>query len=262
MTNQFSVLLGVLRYEFRMQLRRRSLWIAMGLVGAMQILIYSRSGHLSDYYKTLLHTYPLASVVGDTILNVGFLLPAVFGALLADRLPRDRRTKVEEIFLAMPGALSTRIVGKYLGSMLATLIPMLVFYGLAVGYLFYLSNNVMVVPLALAMFFTVVLPGILFISAFSIACPAIMWVPLYQFCFIGYWFWGNMLSPRQGIPTLSHTILTPVGDYMANGFYGSYAGGVQATPLQGVESMLLLIGLAAFVLWVVWGLLKWQQARQ
>ena len=96
--------------------------------------------------------------------------------------------------------------------------------------------------------------SILFIGAFSIACTSFLWVPLYQFLFVGYWFWGNLL-PNFGIPTLSETILTPVGGYMCTGFFnpegreGVCSPGIQgATPLQGVESTLLLLSMAVLVL--------------
>jgi hypothetical protein len=122
-----------------------------------------------------------------------------------------------------------------------------------------------VIPYALLTFATIVLPGILFISAFSIACPAILWVPLYQFLFVGYWFWGNLFPPRFGIPTLSTTILTPIGGYMSIGLFGAGQDLLliqQATFLEGIESILLLLSISAFVMYVLWSFLKWQQARQ
>jgi len=185
--------------------------------------------------------------------------------LLADRLPRDRRTKVEELFWSTPGALSARLGGKYFGSMLAALIPVMVFYVIGAGCILYHTQDLMTLPLALAAFAAIVLPGMLFISAFSIACPAILWVPLYQFLYTGYWFWGNMLGPRVGIPTLSETILTPAGGYMAAGFFGVPAFQIfdfRVTALQGAESLLLLLSISVLVMVVLWRLLKWQQARQ
>jgi hypothetical protein len=108
----------------------------------------------------------------------------------------------------------------------------------------------------------------MFIGAFSIACTAILWVPLYQILFVGYWFWGNLL-PDVGIPTLSTTILTPVGGYMCTGFFnpqgqeGVCSPGIQgATALQSVESILLLLALAILVIVALTGYLKWLQARQ
>jgi ABC-2 type transport system permease protein len=260
--HQLSVMLGVARYEFRMQIRRPAVWITMILLEALMIGIYSRGRFINTYIATLVAQNSLLYILAFWTITLNRLLPVGIGVLLADRLPRDRRTKVDELLTSLPGKLSARLVGKYLGSMIATLIPMFAFYAIGVGYIVYRTGNLMAIPLALETFAVITLPGILFITAFSIACPAILWVPLYQFCFVGYWFWGNELGANQGIPTLSNTILTPMGGFMAKGFYGIEAGDFTATPMQGVESIVLLIGLAIVVMFVLWNLLRWQQARQ
>jgi hypothetical protein len=156
------------------------------------------------------------------------------------------------------------MIGKYLGSTLATLVPVFAFYMLGVGFILFQAQSIMALPLSLIVFAVVTLPGILFISAFSIACPAILWVPLYQFFYVGYYFWGNELGPRTGIPTLSNTILTPIGGYMARGIFGVNVDGLSsaATPLLGVASIIAMVGVAIFVLFALWGYLKWQLARQ
>ncbi|SRR6266571_2957562 len=261
--NQFSVLFGVFNYEFRMQIRRRAIWITIGLLALLLVGLLSRQERFFDLLNSL-SNYPLLTVITYWTGVVNVLLPVGVGVLLADRLPRDRRTKVDELLTSMPGALSIRLVGKYLGSMVATLIPMFAFYSLGVGFILYQTHNWLAIPYALETFAAVVLPGIFFISAFSIACPSIMWVPLYQFLFVGYWFWGNWLPPRLGIPTLSQTILTPIGGYMSRGFFGADISQApdNVTALQGVESILLLTGIAVLVMFVLWSLLKWQQARQ
>ncbi|HLG76603.1 MAG TPA: hypothetical protein VKX46_09315, partial [Ktedonobacteraceae bacterium] len=86
---------------------------------------------------------------------------------------------------------------------------------------------------------------------------------LYQFGFVGYWFWGNLLGERNRIPTLSNTLLTPIGKYMEKGFFhdGRWSE-LNATPMDGVASILVLLGVAAGVLCVFYLFLKWQQARQ
>lgn len=257
MINQVAVLFGSIRYEFRMQIRRRSLWIAMLLVGTLQVLLYvSRASNLMAIYNQL----SLEQAVAELAIMLTFILPTAFGCLMADRLPRDRRTKVEELFIATPGALSMRLLGKYLGSMSATCIPLLIFYSLGVGFVLHLTGNIQTLPIALAVLVVAILPGILFISAFSIACPAFIWVPLYQFCFVGYWFWGNILNPHEGIPTLSGTILTPSGQFIVTGIFGLKDR--IATQWQGIQSVSLLIAIAILVLVALWGGLKWQQARQ
>ncbi|GLV54786.1 hypothetical protein KDH_16330 [Dictyobacter sp. S3.2.2.5] len=261
MNNGITACGGAFRYEFLMQIRRRSLWISLLLVGLLQIMIYV------PHLNALINLYfqiPINQTMAELALMVNTLLPAAFGCLIADRLPRDRRTRVEELLMTMPQSSGVRLIGKYLGSVCATLIPVLVFFLLGTGFVLYHSGDMACIPLALAAFAVIILPGILFISAFSLACPAIMWVPLYQFCFVGYWFWGNFLGPRNGIPTLSDTILTPSGKLMAAGIFGldPKHSGIIASPIQGWESLSLLIGLAGLALCVLWLVLRWQQARQ
>jgi ABC-2 type transport system permease protein len=261
--NQFPVLIGALRYEFHMQFHRRVVWITMIVLGLLLAFLLTRHNGLNDVLIFLNSPFLPAAVAYWADMVNFVILPIGIGILLADRLPRDQRTKLYELFTSMPGSLSTRLLGKYLGSTLATLLPMFAFYCIGIGYILVHTHNLLALPLALAAFATIILPGILFIGAFSIACPAIMWVPLYQFLFIGYWFWGNLLPPGRGIPTLSNTILTPLGDNMLAGFYGESGLLIKhATALQGVESILLLLGLAAFALFVLWRYLLWQQARQ
>ncbi len=258
--NQLYAFVGALNYEFRMQIRRRSVWIAFIAMGLFFTQIHQ------PWYR------PVTTPAGESIVywtqEMHSLLAIVVGIVLADRLPRDRRTKVEELLTTFPAAPGARLGGKYIGSTMATLMPMCAVYSVGVGYILYRWHTLQALPLALAAFATIVLPGILFVSAFSLACPALLWVPLYQFLFVGYWFWGNLL-PGIGFPTLSETILTPVGGYMCTGFFnpghreGVCSVGIDgATAMQGVESLLLLLGMALLALLAAWGYLKWQQVRQ
>jgi ABC-2 type transport system permease protein len=257
--NRLSILSGSLTYEFRMQIRRPALWITFILLGLL----------LTQFHQPW--SRPISSPASDAIIYwtgiVQSFLVVVVGIFLADRLPRDRRLKVDEVLSVQPARLGARLAGKYLGATLATLVPLFVVYSVGVGYILYRWHNLAALPIALATFATIALPGIFFVAAFSLACPAIMWVPLYQFLFVGYWFWGNLLPP-VGIPTLSTTILTPVGGYMCTGFFnqqgheGVCSPGIQgATALQGLESILLLLSLALLVLLVLTQFIRWRQAR-
>lgn len=256
--NQLSALFGVINYEFRMQFRRRALWIAFLCIA---LLFLVRGGfHTFVVFEP---NEPPLPLVAEWARSLNFLLPIVAGVLLADRLARDKKTRVNELFTSMPGALSIRLAGKYIGCTLATLIPIFLFYSIGVVSILYQTHNMLTIPYALEAFATISLPGILFVSAFSIACPFLLWVPLYQFLFVGYWFWGNILTPRNGIPTLSPTILTPVGGYMASGFFGDNQQLIQnATVTQAVESLLLLLGISLLVMVALWQLMKWEQSRQ
>jgi len=98
--------------------------------------------------------------------------------------------------------------------------------------------------------------------------PAVMWVPLYQFLFVGYWFWGNLLAPSYGIPTLSNTLLTPLGNVAASGFFSRNSDGIQTisgnsvATWEGALSIAILLACAAAALLTVHRYLTWQRARQ
>lgn len=255
-----SALVGAVRYEFKMQIRRKVLWVTF-LIFSLAVFVISFSP-----WTRWSEGLSVAHLVANWSLVVQFINPVAFGILLADRLPRDRRTKVEELLDTLPASLRSRFMGKYLGATLATLVPVLLVWTLGIVYIAIDRVSPEALPLGIAAFLTINLPGLLFVAAFSVACPIVLWVPLYQFLFVGYWFWGNLIptSPRgdNAMPTPSHTILTPFGEYMANGFFGTEQTTVRATVLEGMASMSLLLVLGTLVLYFGHLILSWQRSRQ
>ncbi len=252
---------GATRYEFKMQIRRPIVWIILPLG-----ILLSLTGPTTPW--RIPADTPLVEAMTEWALLTQILLPVLFGILLADRLPRDKRIGVNELFEAMPAPAGGRFLGKYLGSTTATLVPILAFYAFGVFYLLVARGDWLALPLGLLVFVTVNLPGLLFVAAFSIACPAVIWTPLYQFLFVGYWVWGNLLlqGPSSGlylpIPSLSHTLLTPIGFYIAGGLYGVYTSELMATFSDGLTSIVLLVSCAVVPLYCAHQYLRWQQARQ
>jgi Transcriptional regulatory protein, C terminal len=111
--NQLYAFVGALNYEFRMQIRRRSVWITFIAMGLLFTQFHQ------PWYR------PITTPAGEAMIywtqEMHSLLAIVVGILLADRLPRDRRTRVEELLATFPGALGARLGGKYIGSTLAML---------------------------------------------------------------------------------------------------------------------------------------------
>lgn len=258
--DQFTVFRGVLCYEFRMQIRRPALWIVFVLVSLFFLISHQ------PWYR------PITSPVSDALIywtGISWgILAIIVGVMLADRLPRDRRTRVEELLETYPSALSARLFGKYLGSTLATLLPVFLVYCCGVGYIISRWHAFQIIPLAFATFGTIALPGVFFVGAFSVTLPAFIRTTLYQFLFVGYWFWGNLL-PGIGLPSLSETILTPIGGYMCTGFFNSHGRegvcnpGIQgATATQGIESIVLVLVLAILAPLMLTALLKWRQSQR
>ena len=256
----WPALCGATRYEFRMQLRRKSVWIATLMTS---LIVFTGLRNPWNFP----HDTALSVVVAQWAVVCNAFLPIVFGVLLADRLPRDRRLHLPELLDALPAPSGSRLTGKYFGSAVATATPIFIIYFSGIIYMLADRHDPLAIPLGLSAFLAINLPGLLFVAAFSIVMPAILWVPLYQFLFVGYWFWGNLLSPSYGIPTISTTWLTPRGSFAAAGFF-SHAdeimtmGGSTGSTWEGAASIALLLCSAALALFIAQRYLNWQRARQ
>jgi len=228
-------------YELRMQIRRPAVWLVLLLVAAATI-----AGTHAPFQMARGDT-TIAMMAGDWAFNLQVLLPAAFGCLLADRILREKRLRVDELFGSLPPSPGRLLLGKYLGTAAATAVPIGAVYVAGTLYLTALHGPAFL-PAAFAL---VNLPGLLFVAAFALGCPAVMPVALFQFLFVAYWFWGNFLAPGFHIPTISHTILTPVGTYALGAFFhtggATRLGPVAAT--TGWASVGLLLALTALALW-------------
>lgn len=253
-----TAIVGSTRYEFLMQIRRWAVWIVASLFVAWGFFTLQTYIRLSEGEAVL-----LSEMIASWALVAQYFVPVAFGILMADRLPRDGRTKVGELLETLPASPGGRLLGKYLGGVVSTLVPVFLSYAVVVAYLAYDYGDLTVIPLGVLTFAAINLPGLLFVAAFSVSVPAVLWVPFYQALFVGYWFWGNLLSPDSTIPTISGTILTPVGWYPAAGFFGlkgTNAG--DAAAWEAVVSIMLLLALAALALYGAHRYLRWQRARQ
>ncbi len=120
-------------------------------------------------------------------------------------------------------------------------------------------------PLLLA-FLSIAVPSHAFVVAFSLACPLIMPLRVYQVLFTGYWFWGNMLSP-QAFPTISDTLLNAVGQYPLQAFFNVVTDSthaVEADAFTRAEAWLNLLVLAvcAALALIVTGMYLNRKARK
>src|SRR5262245_15614152 len=111
--NQTPAFLGVSGYEFAMQLRRKAMWIGLAMISALLFFILSvRTGRS-------VNTDTPQEALGYMASGLTFLLPIGAGLLLANRIPRDRSLRVEELLRVAPASGTTRLFGKYLGATLA-----------------------------------------------------------------------------------------------------------------------------------------------
>jgi len=204
---------AALRYEFRMQVRKRSMWIANGVAVLLLGLVSARQA------GDTLHDPDARATMAATAVLVNLILPVIYGCFLADRLVRDDRLGVAPILDATPASPAGRLAGKYLGACAAVAIPpAIVYFGFAALYAA-TSGRPVALGWAAALFAVVVLPAVLFVGAFAFVVPLVIPAPLFRVLFVGYWFWGNAISPRQ-MPTLSNSLVTPIGSYPLQELFG------------------------------------------
>jgi ABC-2 type transport system permease protein len=200
-----SVFRGVFTYEFLMQMRRRALWVALAGGSVFVLAIF-----LSGFPPPPALSLPLLERTASLLNASRGFLPILFGILLADRLPRERRLRTTELLASLPASTSVRLWGKYLGATTATVAAFFLCTLAIVSVMAFTMNDLSIIPALVPVFVLIVLPGLYFIGAFSIACTEFLPTPLYAILFIGYWPWGNLFPPRP-IPNLSCTALTAIG---------------------------------------------------
>ncbi len=220
-----SQFFDLVRQEFKMSIRRPSLWIAYGLLMAFYtgtlILPNEGPGGNIDPQNVIALTN-LWQYAGEFAFQFNVFLPIVVGILAADRMQRDFRLGVRELQGSTPLSLGRYIVGKYLGVLASLFLPVFVWI-VALGVLLpaiKLAPWQMVYALPVAGL-AITLPAFAFVTVFSLACPLIMPLRVYQVLFVGYWFWGNFLNP-EFFPTLNGTLLTAGGMLAYEGFFGGF----------------------------------------
>ncbi|MBX6752049.1 MAG: hypothetical protein IRY85_20710, partial [Micromonosporaceae bacterium] len=87
----------MIRYEFLMQIRKRSLWITTVLLALAMVVLQGDRG--PRYVPA--GTPPRIVMTGWAVL-LAILLPIGFGMVLADRLVRDRRLGVGRVLGSLP----------------------------------------------------------------------------------------------------------------------------------------------------------------
>ena len=211
---------GVLRHEIGMSLRRKGLWIAYGLLFVFHTVLLFTPPPIGEMVKgEVIGRGEVWHVAGRFLLACNVFFPVVAGILSADRVRRDFRLGLRELQDSTPLSRHVYVLTKYLGSLVSSLFPLflwvmgiaalLTVLGRAHGSMLY------AVPVA---FLAITVPAFAFVVAFSLACPTVMPLSIYQILFTGYWFWANFIPPKL-FPTLNGTFLTPSGVFAQQGFF-------------------------------------------
>jgi ABC-2 type transport system permease protein len=236
-------LAGVISYEYRMQVRKWGMWV---LVIAVSVGAF----HFLSIPAAVRSTWSVRQEIGAYAIGVNYLAPVVVGCYLADRVVRDRRLGVVDLFDTMAIGRTCRLWGKYLGCSAAAATPIAVTWAGIVVAIAVSRHQAIPLAVGLEAFAAVILPGLAFVAAFSLVCPVFVSPPVYRVLFFGYWFWGNLM-PTTVMPTLASTWLLPVGRFAAAGLFTGSLHGVNYlllgphTLAPAVASVVLLGGFAA-----------------
>jgi len=257
-----SQFFGVTRHEFNMSIRRPGLWISYILLGLFYLITNLTPG--LDASEDVILPDEVWYEAGHIVFMFNIFMPLLAGILSADRMQRDTRTGVRELQCSTPLSTSAYIVAKYLGVLLTVLAPMFVLV-LMVGTALMakgLAPLNFFGPLLLA-FLSIAVPAHAFVVAFSLVCPLVMPLRVYQVLFTGYWFWGNLLSPKA-FPTISDTLLNAVGQYPLQAFFGVFTDSTHKveggfTPPEAVLNLIVLTACIAVALFAVNQYLCWQE---
>lgn len=260
-----SQFFGVFCHEYGMSLRRPGLWIAYGLLYAFYGFTIFAHGPGSE--SSTIPLDQLWQFAGETLFMFNMFMPILAGILSADRMQRDFRLGMRELQRSTPLGLLVYILAKYFGVLTAVLTPVLILV-LAAGVLYVVLEGAPLhfIGILLVAFLGMAVPAHAFVVAFSLACPLVMPVRVYQVLFTGYWFWGNYLN-SSAFPTISDTLLVPSGKYVMEGLLGGFpAGSVQNsgplyTATDAVLNLTVLAGCIVIVLFVLDRYLRLQARR-
>jgi hypothetical protein len=234
------------RYEYLMQVRRPAVWVVvLGLIGLRCAALFP-----PGFTSTTDH----AVLVADWANNFVELCPIGVGAVLADRVRRESRLGLDDLLASTPTGIGPRLWGKALGAGAATVTPVALAWAVLLGCLT-AQRGAGVIPVGLAAFAAVVLPGLVLVVAGSVTVPYLTGPVLYRIGLFGYWVWGNMVGPRFGIPTPAGTPFEAIGEYPSGAWFGGFLfdareRGITPTGGEAVLSIafLLLTALAALMI--------------
>ena len=259
------------RYEWIMQIRRTGTWFTSLLASGLAVMV---SGFASAFREA----DPKVATI-RMALACGVALPIGFAFLVSDRAVRDRRLHVADLLDTTGSPGLGRLLGKYTGGCAGAAAPIAVLYlsgtaGYAAGH-----RAPAAVLWGLAVFATVLLPGLVMIGAVALCVPLVVPPAIFRIAVVGFWVWSSWLVPPAAVFGLGETVLSPTGGYALQVLFhyrGSHAGApVWAGPVPGAPlnvlrptpdlataalSILLMAGIAAATL-AVTHLLRDRRAR-
>jgi len=245
-----ATLTGSFAYEYGMQIRRASLWIAMAIIGVLLV-----SSDVWREYQSQAGGHSAVSLtVARWVFELTTFVPPLLAVLLADRLVRDRTLQTEELMQATSASPGARLWGKYLGVAAAAITPVALIWAIGVAEIALHFRSWSALSLGIGAFVALVVPSVTFATAVALALPSVIGVTFFRIAFVIYWVAGNLLIV-DGLPNLSRTWLTPIGKFARDGFFGrAYEGtpwDTGATAGAAAGSVAVIVGFSLAIVLVL-----------
>lgn len=196
---------GTLIYEAKIASRQRIVWISVIPLLALGVLIGFTS-------PTLAGAVSVPARIAGWILALAVFSTFGFGVALADRFSSQRRRSQTELLDATPASLTTRMAASLFAAIGVALVPALA-VTLVVGVA-YTAQYALALPVALAAFVSILVPGALLLTTLAVALGTVLPAPLARAGAVIVWGWATLLSTTLiPIPTITGSVLSPLGDY-------------------------------------------------
>jgi ABC-2 type transport system permease protein len=201
-------LLGSAACEYRTLIRTWWLWAAIAVAGIA-------GTRLAGIPLSTQLIWPARAEVGVYAVNFNLVVPLIAGLALAGR---DRRLGLAELLESTGSRRGARVWGRFVGAAAAVSTQALASWLVVVLVIAVQRRSGAPLAWGLTAFAAVLAPGLIFVTAVSLAGAAVLTPAVYQVLLAGYWFWGNLMPPRL-MPTLAATPLLPLGSYAADGLF-------------------------------------------
>ena len=201
-----------------MGIRRKGVWLAYAVAFLFYYFSLFSSGRFLETGQMTMRELWQTNAVIAFMFNL--FLPVIVGISAADRMNRDHHLHTTELLQSSGLTRVTYLLGKYLGVVSAQSLPVLCGIVLIRIIALFQGSPAVTFGMTLTTFLLINMPAYLFIIAFSLICPLVLPLRVYQALFTGYWFWGNFVYPEM-FPSLSGTVFQASGLTPAEGIFGS-----------------------------------------
>lgn len=239
---------ATLRAELVMQWRRWGLWLAFGIATIITALMFAAFARVVQHPAQLtrdmhFNQEDYVNLFVTVTTNYTELVLAVVAALLvADRLIRDRQSGIIEIQRATTQSYPIYVFGKFIGNLIALLVPAFIAYMLCGTELVALGMSSDVFPGFARAFLLVYIPAFCIVVALTLFLSSMVPLRVVQIGFPLLWMYAT-LSPLHWT-TLHDTIFTPAGRYIFPIFFPTpFTRGIPgSSPTLAALNIVALIG--------------------